>query len=231
MSARAYACPSCGAQVDEQARRCRYCQAPVATVRCASCFHMSVPDAGFCSGCGAELGLEPVGELGDLRCPICHEALDAYRDGPGALFDCGLCGGQFVEHARLEEVLERHGRPPFRQERAKLPGRPDPRSAYIPCPVCASFMNRKNFGGTSGVIVDVCRKHGTWFDLGELPRVLAFVATGGLERSRRRDAEERARVRHEVALTSGPLHAMGDPPTSFDTAASVARSLLDFLLS
>jgi Zn-finger nucleic acid-binding protein len=50
-------------------------------------------------------------------------------------------------------------------------------------------MNRKNFAEVSGVIVDVCKKHGTWFDLGELPRVLAFVAAGGLERSRHRIGE------------------------------------------
>lgn len=35
--------------------------------------------------------------------------------------------------------------------------------------------NRKNFGRSSGVIVDICRRHGVWFDRGELPRVLAFV--------------------------------------------------------
>jgi hypothetical protein len=44
-------------------------------------------------------------------------------------------------------------------------------------------MNRKNFGGTSGIIVDVCAKHGTFFDTGELPRVLAFVRRGGLTRA------------------------------------------------
>jgi len=37
-------------------------------------------------------------------------------------------------------------------------------------------MNRINFGRTSGVIVDVCKKHGTWFDGGELTQVIAFAA-------------------------------------------------------
>ena len=31
----------------------------------------------------------------------------------------------------------------------------------------------------SGVVVDVCSAHGTWFDEGELPRVLAFVESYG----------------------------------------------------
>jgi hypothetical protein len=42
-------------------------------------------------------------------------------------------------------------------------------------------MVRKNFGHTSGVIVDWCGAHGTWFDADELERVAAFVAAGGLK--------------------------------------------------
>jgi Zn-finger nucleic acid-binding protein len=49
-------------------------------------------------------------------------------------------------------------------------------------------MTRRNFGGNSGVIIDVCRSHGVWFDRGELPRVLAFVEAGGLELARKREA-------------------------------------------
>jgi hypothetical protein len=45
-------------------------------------------------------------------------------------------------------------------------------------------MNRKTFGGVSGIVVDVCSRHGTFFDSGELPRVLAFVRHGGLAKAR-----------------------------------------------
>jgi hypothetical protein len=41
-------------------------------------------------------------------------------------------------------------------------------------------MNRKNFGAHSGIIVDVCREHGTWFDGDELAAALEFVRAGGL---------------------------------------------------
>jgi Zn-finger nucleic acid-binding protein len=41
-------------------------------------------------------------------------------------------------------------------------------------------MARMNFGKRSGVIVDACRMHGTWFDAGELESVLEFVAAGGM---------------------------------------------------
>jgi Zn-finger nucleic acid-binding protein len=42
-------------------------------------------------------------------------------------------------------------------------------------------MARMNFGRRSGVVVDVCGPHGTWFDGGELDAVLQFVRDGGLE--------------------------------------------------
>jgi Zn-finger nucleic acid-binding protein len=51
---------------------------------------------------------------------------------------------------------------------------------YLRCPQCQETMSRMNFGKRSGVIVDVCKLHGTWFDAGELDGVLAFVAHGGL---------------------------------------------------
>jgi len=42
-------------------------------------------------------------------------------------------------------------------------------------------MTRMNFGVRSGIILDVCRTHGTWFDGGELDAALSFVQAGGLE--------------------------------------------------
>ncbi len=66
---------------------------------------------------------------------------------------------------------------------------------YRPCPGCGHFMNRKNFGGVSGIVVDVCSAHGTFFDAGELPRVLEFVRRGGL-------AKANAVLRTEAAPTT-----------------------------
>jgi Zn-finger nucleic acid-binding protein len=114
----------------------------VATLRCARCFHLSLPSARHCEACGCELGLEPIPEKTALSCPDCRLLL--------------------------------------------VPRRPSTRTTavttvrYVPCPACSQLMGRKNFGGHSGVIVDVCREHGVWFDESELPRVLEFVERGGL---------------------------------------------------
>ncbi len=224
-------CAACGAAVHEGARRCGYCKAPIATARCAWCHHMSMADAAHCAGCGRELGLEPVGRAGRLECPDCKMPLEAFDVGPGALHDCSVCGGQFVDHAALRDLLERHeasGASAPRRERRAEPVH------YRPCPECAALMNRKNFGGASGVIVDVCRRHGTWFDLGELPRVMAFVETGGVERARAREAEEAAQKKRDIAtaFAARPVHVHDDPgltSTGREMLAGAANAVSDFI--
>lgn len=175
-----------------QAPRCDYCHAPLASVHCAACFTLNPADAAHCLGCGEKLGLEPLDVPVALRCPSCDAELRGFAGGAGKLAECTACGGQFVEHALLGELLER--RELFRVVRRALPpqGNPSQKSVrYLPCPACKARMNRNNFGGTSGIVVDVCSRHGVWFDPGELPRILEFVQAGGLERAR-----ERARLEH-----------------------------------
>jgi Zn-finger nucleic acid-binding protein len=206
-SARVVLCPSCGAAVAEGARRCTHCDAPLATLRCANCFHMNAPDAAHCSGCGRDLGLEPIPQGGALVCPDCREPMTELDCGPGKLHDCGRCGAQFLEHAALRDLVEQHDRLDVGVPRPRPAAGPVvTRVRYVACPVCRSMMNRRNFGGASGVIVDVCTKHGTWFDAGELPHVLAFVESGGLTRARAKAHEqERERAsRERIAETTGP---------------------------
>lgn len=232
--ARTFACPGCGAAVDEQKRHCPYCAVPVATVRCARCFHMNVPAALHCSGCGDELGLEPIAEPDEVVCPDCRQPMTAFRAESGVLRDCDGCGGQFVEHRLLRELLERREvlgdevpqRPP--RSSAAVAGPPSVR--YVPCPLCGTRMNRKNFGGTSGVIVDICRPHGVWLDAGELPRVLQFVAEGGLARARRREAEQLAEQRKDVAARARALAIDSPSNAQLDLGAQSATGLVDLLM-
>ena len=47
-------------------------------------------------------------------------------------------------------------------------------SAYRRCPICQDMMNRNNFL-KSGIIVDVCRKHGIYLDEGEFEDLHQFM--------------------------------------------------------
>ncbi len=55
-------------------------------------------------------------------------------------------------------------------------------------------MNRRNFAGCSGIIVDACKDHGTWFDREELRQTVEFIRAGGLKKSRE---QEKARLEEE----------------------------------
>jgi Zn-finger nucleic acid-binding protein len=194
-------CPGCTREVEDSLRTCPHCGVPIATVRCADCFHMNPPSAVLCLGCGRELGLEPVGEPDRLSCPDCKQPFQRFSGGPGELHDCSTCGGQLVDHALLMDLLEQ--RELYGKNAPRRPARHNPLESpmrYVPCPACGDIMARRNFGGNSGVIVDVCRKHGVWFDRGELPRVLAFVEAGGLELARQRDSDSERSVARKTRL-------------------------------
>ncbi len=55
---------------------------------------------------------------------------------------------------------------------------------YIPCPECGKLMNQKNFAGCSGIVVDLCKPHGIWFDRQELQGIINFIKNGGLHKAR-----------------------------------------------
>ena len=146
---------------------------------------MNIADALHCAGCGHSLGLEPVALASALSCPSCKCGLQAFAGASGGLQDCPKCGGQFVENALLKDLLERKqvmgGLVPSAPRQSNPLDQP---VTYRRCPACAEHMQRRNFGGKSGIIVDTCYRHGVWFDPGELPRVLQWVRSGGLAQAR-----------------------------------------------
>jgi Zn-finger nucleic acid-binding protein len=123
--------------------------------------------------------------------------------------ECDECGGLFLAPAMMDRVVT--ARDLSTGLRLALPKREAKRETvvkYIQCPVCSKIMNRQAFGRISGVVVDVCKVHGVWFDAGELAAVIQFVEKGGLERARKRELEELAaresRLREkELSIESG----------------------------
>lgn len=205
------------------ARACAYCHVELGTRRCAHCFDHSRASAQHCATCGRELGLEPLAEPSTLSCPACLSPLEALNEAAGTLFDCARCGGHFVEHALLRALIEQRARLAQSSPLApKRPAVPANKVTYRPCARCATLMHRKNFGGASGIIVDVCTSHGIWFDAGELPGVLSFVERGGLERARKLEEERARRARVEQRTESSKAF------TTFSTGD--AESVKEFAL-
>lgn len=180
-------CRECGAPASPSDKTCAYCRSPIATLRCAHCFGFNAVASLHCSGCGERLGLNRIvdPDVTAKTCPGCGAPLVLYRDDDGALWDCGACDAQFVEHRLLDSLLAGRQRLPSNDVVKPHPLPLDTTIMYFPCPTCAQLMNRRNFGGRSGIVVDVCALHGVWFEAGELGRVLQFVESGGLGHARR----------------------------------------------
>jgi Zn-finger nucleic acid-binding protein len=227
--ARVYQCPVCGAFARDGERNCGHCSALLATLRCGRCFELNFPDDLHCRGCGCELGLALTAESSEETCPDCRLPLQTFKAGTGQLQACQRCGGQMITHGLLRALLEQREAlgnaalsPPIlaRGNPLKDPVR------YRPCPACQQLMNRKNFGGASGIVVDVCARHGTFFDAGELPRVLAFARHGGLAR-----AQALLRSSAPASPSSGSLGpvAAAGTPARLDDLVDLVSFVIDVL--
>jgi Zn-finger nucleic acid-binding protein len=183
-------CPNCGAPADPAARRCRYCEARLATVSCPSCFALIFDGAAFCPRCGARRARAEQDGVG-LACPGCREAMRRLDVGSTSMLECGSCDGVWVDAEIFESLCadrEAQAAVIHRFEKSAPPAAE--RVRYRPCPRCAKMMNRVNFGRLSGTVVDVCKGHGTFLDPGELHSIVRFIQGGGLERARARQLEE-----------------------------------------
>ena len=114
--------------------------------------------------------------------------------GGEAMRECQKCNGLWLEVAPFERICaSREQQSAVLGVASTIPGHAANLSAepiqvcYIPCPQCGQLMNRINFAHCSGVIVDVCKGHGTWFDASELREIIEFIRAGGLELSRQKE--------------------------------------------
>lgn len=141
--------------------------------------------------------------------------MDAVVIGKVVLRECPRCEGIWADKESLEQICldgEAQGAvlglaaPVARDASVSL----ETNLRYVPCPVCQELMNRINFAKCSNVVVDVCVRHGTWFDQDELRRIVEFLRGGGVEKARAKElaalqelkreaeAERRAGVRQSV---------------------------------
>ena len=110
-----------------------------------------------------------------MQCPTCDLAMHVATLCGEALERCGACGGELCSHQALRRLVAAHAPAPGAPAGAYA--RPSPLSdpvRYRKCPGCGEMMLRKNFHGSSGIVVDVCPADGIWFDRGELGMVFEF---------------------------------------------------------
>ena len=236
MEAATLNCPMCGAPSASDATQCEHCAARLATVACPSCFGMIFLGSKFCQHCGAKIARIEESGAESRKCPRCLTDLKAVALGPTQVRECPHCDGLWIDVDTFNEICA------DREKQAAVIGDPAPNAScppqhftldgvrYVPCPVCGKLMNRVNFAHGSGIILDMCKTHGVWFDRDELRCIVEFIRAGGLEKSRDRDRqiwEEEKRTR----TLNVPLGAGGGiPGTGMDVPSSNASAATDFLV-
>ena len=205
---KAFNCPNCGAAVAPDSLSCSYCRSAIATRLCPACFGAVSIGMRHCPHCGAQAVDSNLGTAGPFRCPHCEIDLVAHSFGQKSFNMCPQCGGLWIEKTKFQSICtreeEQEAALAFQCQPPKEPCTPRQKSqrAYIPCPECGKLMNRKNFSG-SGIVLEWCRDHGSWFDRNELQQIVAFIRNGGLHKARERQQlqlkEQEERIRAQVA--------------------------------
>jgi Zn-finger nucleic acid-binding protein len=194
-----------------------------------------------CQRCGAAATVPEVADAADRKCPRCRIEMASVKIGTTAVLECERCLGLWLDVTSFEKIcadreqqsvvlgVASHTSTSAAHETSKI--------HYVPCPECSQLMNRLNFARCSGVIVDVCKKHGTWFDRDELSRIVEFIGDGGLNASRAKEkieiAEEREQLRQkqrDIGLHRSGSVIIGDSEEHRLSGIASARGLLKFLL-
>ncbi len=190
MKIEALNCPNCGAGVSSDKTECLFCRSRLKTMACPSCFGLMFVGSKHCAHCGKKVVQTNVvseENLGD--CPRCKIKLRLLQIGETNLCECEKCCGLWIDVETFEEVCANHEKQaevlssirqnPAQKNLAKI--------QYVSCPDCKNLMNRNNFASSSGVIIDICKQHGVWFDAEELPKIIEFIRQGGLDHQRQKE--------------------------------------------
>ncbi|NUP95838.1 MAG: zf-TFIIB domain-containing protein [Planctomycetaceae bacterium] len=227
-------CSNCGGNLVDGARKCEYCAAQISLREqrldavCPACFARCSSGARHCMECGVRIEPQALFALAEGQtCPRCAGELRDRVVGNTHVIECAACGGLWLGTAQFEQLCRRT------EAESVAPGtfasglarvETYERQKYIPCLACKSLMLRRNYAGSSGVVIDACRQHGVWLDSDELERILAFVRGGGLDRARARQVEQ---LNAAKRLATPPL--TGDVPRAdarWELGAHIGLSVL-----
>lgn len=240
-------CPSCGAPAPDVTKaECGYCGTTLSALACPRCQARLAAGSRFCVFCGTA-AVQPVETDASWPCPCGRVLRDTAVAPPvgvagGVLHvaECARCHGVWVDKTSGERLIA--SAVSETTLFAMVPGlgstavhddmAGSTAFAYRACPVCRKLMNRVNFAKTSGVVIDVCRDDGTFFDHNELPELLRFVRRGGLKVAEQRETDALGEARRQSAfrrtISSSPVVGDATPTAGVaeDTLSTGATVLV-----
>lgn len=165
-------CPHCGAPLPPEAENrtfvCEFCKVAVAPVPAA------VSNSTQPSNSKRKPPIKPSSRPSDLKCPRCELALFEGRTSNVLMCGCGACGGLWLDNDGSRRIVST-----VDSEVAQLASRAQANATHdvdtvaggLPCPVCQSPLKRVRIS-KADLDLDICGAHGTWFDPGELQKVM-----------------------------------------------------------
>lgn len=162
---------------------------------CKSCSAPLPANTNFCEYCGVRNDVDlqdqqnyTITAQSERICPVCHlplQGIDLNVNGHFQIEHCTSCFGLFFAPGEIEALLDKavsevvtvnwQWLERINQERYPI----DHKVKYLKCPECQVLMNRENFGYRSGVVVNLCSKHGIWLESGEMTHLLEWKKAGG----------------------------------------------------
>lgn len=119
------------------------------------------------------------------RCPRCGGATRHSEVAELRLTQCSECGGFWLDAASARQLVAASIAAPKIGELAARAAESATKrvdlNEKLVCPVCRGELARRRFLLVS-FVVDVCDGHGTFFDRGELPKLLAALARQAFQR-------------------------------------------------
>jgi Zn-finger nucleic acid-binding protein len=156
------------------------------------------------------------------RCPRCDVPLATLKAGETLLAACGKCRGVWVERTVFNRIYGRDSEARGFGAAREIRGIRSTAAQSLKCPVCYYWMDAKNFENCPELVVDVCRRHGTWLDSHEWRSVLKFV------KNRKSHAtSESVATNRFVAANPGATLAAAGTALTVHAPASQDRSTLE----
>jgi Zn-finger nucleic acid-binding protein len=184
-----------------------------------------------CPRCGAAASRTDSNLTAGKHCPRCRTGMQVVIVGKQEVLECATCLGLWLTPNAFERICadkEAHsavlGSASLTDANRSVE---ETKVSYVPCPECSQLMNRANFARCSGVIIDLCKKHGVWFDRNELSRIVDFIESGGLELSRTKEKRALEEQRRELNQQQIALDVKRSHPYSLsdhDRATGIAST-------
>lgn len=242
-------CGSCGGSLAPEGGSCSFCGSVVARLAdvsgpvCPECFARTPAGSRFCTACGVAFQPERlVVQARELPCPACSLPMGSRAVAGIGVDECASCHGLWIPEGRLEDLVEQAravredeagAQPAPRAPRVRSGNPAVQRVEYRRCPECDAQMQRRNFRRSSGIIVDVCRRHGTWLDADELERIAGFVQGRGRDAdfvaARRREPDPEARRDAADAADSAFARILAEHRVRERSGSERSATLLEIL--